>query len=64
MAVMNRYRRRFQAENFARQLGIDPVALDRAAEAVWSNLNPQDVSYEQALSVAAVALRAATCEEG
>lgn len=51
--------RRDAARRFTRHLGIDPEALFRASMAVWSNLNPQSVTFEQALSVAGVALRAA-----
>lgn len=51
--------RRDEVERFAAQLGLDADALDRAATAVWSNLNPQSVSFERALSVAGVALQAA-----
>ena len=39
------------------KIGIN--ALWRATHAVWSNLNPQSVSFDRALSVAIVALRAA-----
>lgn len=37
---------------------VDPDALYEAAEAAWSNLNPQSVSFDYALSVAFVAIRA------
>lgn len=50
--------RKKQARSFAEQLDLDPDALYRAAEAAWSNLNPQSVPFEHALSVAGVALRA------
>lgn len=39
------------------QLGINQ--LWRASNAVWSNLNPQSVNFDRALSVAIVALLAA-----
>lgn len=50
--------RRQQAARFAEQLGVDPAALFAGAMAAWSNLNPQTVSFEQALSVAGVVLAA------
>jgi hypothetical protein len=39
------------------QIGVNQ--LWRATHAVWSNLNPQSVNFERALSVAIVALKAA-----
>lgn len=51
--------RRASAARLAEPLGLDGDALHAAALAVWSNLNPQTVTYERALSVAAVALAAA-----
>lgn len=51
--------RKEQARQFAGRLNLDPDALYRAADAAWSNLNPQSVPFEHALSVAGVALRAA-----
>jgi hypothetical protein len=51
--------RRASVDRFAAQLGLDPDALARAADAAWSNLNPQSVLFESALSVAGVALQAA-----
>jgi hypothetical protein len=51
--------RKEQAARFAAQLGLNPEQLYAATDAVWSNLNPQTVSFDHALSVAAVALRAA-----
>lgn len=39
------------------KVGIN--ALWRATHAVWSNLNPQSVNFDHALSVAIVALAAA-----
>ncbi len=51
--------RKAEAARFAGQLDLDPAALYRAAEAAWSNLNPQSVPFGHALSVAGVALRAA-----
>ena len=41
------------------QLGVDGDELHAAAEAVWSNLNPDRVLFTHALSVAGVALQAA-----
>jgi hypothetical protein len=52
--------RREQASRFAAQLGIDGNALYRAAMAVWSNLNPQTHSFDQALSLAGAALATAS----
>ncbi len=51
--------RKATAKRFAEQLQVDPDELYAAAEAAWSNLNPQRVLFDHALSVAAVALRAA-----
>jgi hypothetical protein len=51
--------RKQAAASFAAQLGIDPAALYEGAIAAWSNLNPQSVPFEHALSVAGVVLRAA-----
>lgn len=52
--------RKDQARRFGAQLGIDGGALYRAAMASWSNLGPQSVTFDRALSVAGVALKAAT----
>lgn len=57
-----RQAREAQARAFAAQLGVDPDQLVRAADAVWSNLNPDRVNYDTALSAAGVALRAAAAE--
>ena len=51
--------RRSQVESMAARLGLDPDALERAAGAAWSNMNPQSTSWERALSVAGAALKAA-----
>jgi hypothetical protein len=51
--------RKDQARRFAGELGLDADALYAGADAAWSNLNPQSVRFEQALSVAAVVLLAA-----
>jgi hypothetical protein len=51
--------RQASAQRFADKLGLDGEALYRAALAAWSNLNPQSVPFDHALSVAAVALKAA-----
>lgn len=51
-----RYRK---AATLAAQMGLDATQLTAAADAAWSNLNPKLVPYESALSVAAVALKAA-----
>ena len=51
--------RREQAHRFAVELGLEGEPLYAAATAAWSNLNPQTVSFDTALSVAGVALRAA-----
>jgi hypothetical protein len=53
-------RRREATDRFAGQLGLDGDALFRGATAAWSNLNPQAVSFTQALSVAAAVLTAAS----
>jgi len=50
--------RRDQAQRFAGELGINGDDLYQAAMAVWSNLNPQTVTFERALSVAGAALAA------
>ena len=55
--------RKDQARRFGAQLGIDGGALHRAAMASWSNLSPQSVTFDRALSVAGAALKAAK-EEG
>jgi hypothetical protein len=55
--------RKDQARRFGAQLGIDGGALYRAAMASWSNLGPQSVTFDRALSVAGAALKAAN-EEG
>jgi hypothetical protein len=52
-----------QARRFAAQLGLDGDALLAGAVAAWSNLNPQTVAFERALSVAAAVLLAATPRE-
>lgn len=51
--------RRQSSDRFARQLGLAPEELWRAANAVWSNLNPDRHPFDRALSLAGVALRAA-----
>lgn len=47
------------AWRFAEQIGVDGDELLAAAMAVWSNLGPQSVTFNHALSVAGVALKAA-----
>jgi hypothetical protein len=59
MTINDRAHRDTQADSFAAQLGVDNVELRAAADAVWSNLNPDRVPYSRALSAAGVALRAA-----
>lgn len=51
--------RRAMAAAFAAQFGIDADEAYAAANAAWSNLNPQSVPFSSALSVAIVALDAA-----
>lgn len=51
--------RRMESDSFAAQLEIPKEALWAAANAVWSNLGPQQASFTHALSLAGVALRAA-----
>jgi hypothetical protein len=51
--------RKLTAANFGAQLGLDPDELYEGAMAAWSNLNPDRVPFDHALSVAGVALRAA-----
>jgi hypothetical protein len=52
--------RQGQAARFAAELGLDAEALYAGAMAAWSNLNPQSVAFELALSAAAAVLLAAT----
>lgn len=56
MSIMDR---RAMATAFGTGLGVDPDELYAAAEAAWSNLNPDSVSFSHAPSVAGVALLAA-----
>lgn len=51
--------REASARAFAEQLRLNPGAL-AAADAVWSNLNPQTTRYNTALSAAGAALLAAS----
>jgi hypothetical protein len=44
------------AIRFANHLGVDSRKMVVAADAVWSNLNPQTYSYERALSIAGAVL--------
>lgn len=57
---MNRTQaRQAAAARLAQQLGLDGNALFHGAMAAWSNLNPQSVAFDRALSVAAAVLAAA-----
>lgn len=57
--MREREKREETARAFARQIDVDPDQLVAAADAVWSNLNPDRTPYDRALSVAGVALSAA-----
>jgi hypothetical protein len=59
MATTPTQARKDMAAAFAAGFDIDPDEAYAAADAAWSNLNPQSVPFSHALSVAVVALNAA-----
>jgi hypothetical protein len=60
----NKSFRQEQAARLAAQLGLNAAGLYAAASAIWSNLNPQSASFDQALSLAAAAQLAANAGKG
>lgn len=55
--------RRGQCDRLAVITGVDSASLYAGAMAAWSNLNPDRVSFDHALSVAAAVLQAVGKED-